>query len=73
MPATIEVIGDSIIDTETAQLAIALRDAGMSEREAVKEAQRVRDAYAYAYTHPVVARYTDGGEWIEIREGTPEV
>lgn len=44
LPAKIEITGNNVIDTETAQLAVHLRDSGMTERQAIAEAQRIRDA-----------------------------
>lgn len=43
-PAKIEITGIPEIDIATAEIAVALRDAGRTEREAVAEAQRLRDA-----------------------------
>jgi hypothetical protein len=44
IPAKINTTGNAVIDTETAKLAVHLRDSGMTEREAINEAQRIRDA-----------------------------
>ena len=43
MPAKINTTGNDVIDTETAQLAVHLRNSGMAERAAINEAQRIRD------------------------------
>lgn len=51
LPPKIEITGNDVIDTETAQLAVVLRDSGLSEREAIQEAQRIRDTFRAEYEH----------------------
>jgi hypothetical protein len=52
MPPRIRVTGNERVDVETALLAVFLRDAGMSERQATVEAQRIRDAFLGAVRDP---------------------
>lgn len=76
MPPKINTTGNTVIDTETAQLAVHLRDAGMTERAAITEAQRIRDTFITAVMHPV-ARLAQGalktayGCYCTGREGCP--
>lgn len=47
-PPKIQTTGNEVVDSETAQLAVHLRNAGMTERKAIAEAQRIRDAFMAA-------------------------
>lgn len=48
MPATIATTGNDDVDSATAELAVYLRDAGLTECCAVIEAQRLRDLFMNA-------------------------
>lgn len=52
LPPRIEVTGIADADQLTAELAVALRDGGMSERAAITEATRIRDGYRAAFAAP---------------------
>jgi hypothetical protein len=43
IPAEIAVTGNTDVDTTTAEIAVHLRNSGMTERAATAEAQRIRD------------------------------
>lgn len=67
IPAKINLTGIPEVDDATAQLAIRLRDSGMSERDAIMEAQHVRDlfmnatpALKWAYAHTGWSAHSGG-------------
>lgn len=53
IPAKINTTGNDQIDTLTAELAVILRDTGCTEREAVQEAERLRNRWVMAVMFPV--------------------
>lgn len=59
LPPRIQVTGIAIADQATAELAVALRDGGMTEAQAIAEAQRIRDAYRAAFNGQRTSGYAD--------------
>lgn len=58
-PPKINTTGNAQIDSLTAELAVILRDAGYTEREAVEEAQRLRNQWILAVISPVTRLVQD--------------